>query len=811
MTRPWNIERRFDEPCRHPRLETARLIFRWRWLGTQRLLPLAATTLTLPFLTCHLGAAPESWRALTLTIKPAAVGTQLVRSSLPLPRGFLREGDTLVGDDRKKKIELGVRPLSWYQADSSDAKSARRAIVTFPYSFKTAAPVQFTLRPATAKHKKTSRLRVDFALEQEQLVVKHSGGPVVNLRLVAPARNSTAPARRETVESNVYYRWERFFLPDTQWPRVVEVRADALGGIVVIAHLQRNLPKDGRAPDLGWEAEIPFAGKSYLSTGQGNPTTLGSQLVTHSYTNGVPCALYFDNDNYRIYHPAAAQKRRGRSEAEKMENRLLYRYWRCTADERVPMQPASWQRAELVISPATVAPLTAALLSPHKIAPPVGLWDDLYATGQPLDLKDEPELAAALNYHHLAIIRSMAIGDDWGNVTGYGDGQEHGGAFGMNRLNHCPPIFQEAWRSGDRRLLETALLWCDNFYDQSIWWGEKGRGGTRYNNIIARRQTPPDNDQTYMWRSNDAVDFCTKGYDAFWLAYEENGDPRMSEALEAQVNYALDRVHADRGECRNIGDAREFLRLYRYTSEKRYLERSLDLFRELRTKISERDLFDQGGKPLSSEPPFIDDDEAGMHVGYAKPYIIGYALAGLPELATLAPQEPKLRGVVSAVADFLAESQDPLGGWRYPHPRSSYLIMSQGIEHAWQLVQADRFLGPQEKHLDAIERVLRQRILGWQRTQKILNGLGGWEEATGKIKSRAELYQLYKKPDDRDFTRDYREGGAGWGGSSPEGLVYFPDVLAFYLKHRPAARLLAPPRPDEPLALVLGRAPQNKP
>jgi len=66
--------------------------------------------------------------------------------------------------------------------------------------------------------------------------------------------------------------------------------------------------------------------------------------------------------------------------------------------------------------------------------------------------------------------------------------------------------------------------------------------------------------------------------------------------------------------------------------------------------------------------------------------------------------------------------------------------------------------------------------------------------ATGKIKDRTELYQLYKKPEDRDFSRDYRDGEAGFGSSAPEGLVYFPEVLAFYLQHRRASRLLAPPK-----------------
>jgi hypothetical protein len=49
-------------------------------------------------------------------------------------------------------------------------------------------------------------------------------------------------------------------------------------------------------------------------------------------------------------------------------------------------------------------------------------------------------------------------GDDWGNITAYEDGRESCSALGMNRLNHCPPIFQEGYRSGDRQLLEEAVL-----------------------------------------------------------------------------------------------------------------------------------------------------------------------------------------------------------------------------------------------------------------------------------------------------------------------------------------------------------------
>jgi hypothetical protein len=163
------------------------------------------------------------------------------------------------------------------------------------------------------------------------------------------------------------------------------------------------------------------------------------------------------------------------------------------------------------------------------------------------------------------------------------------------------------------------------------------------------------------------------------------------------------------------------------------------------------------------------------------------------------------------VADFLAETVDPSGGWRYPHPRSSKVLISQGIEHAWHLTQAARALGAESKWLDAIETVLRARIQAWLRSGRILSGLDGWEISTGRVQTADELYELYRKPSDRDPTRDYSEGRVSLGSAPPEGLVYFEDVLAFYLEHRPASRLLTPPREDEPLGRVLARIPEKSP
>src|SRR5262245_50229225 len=49
-----------------------------------------------------------------MTLWPAAVGRQLVRVSLPLPRGMLGEGAAVVVSDGKRDLRAAVRALTWH-------------------------------------------------------------------------------------------------------------------------------------------------------------------------------------------------------------------------------------------------------------------------------------------------------------------------------------------------------------------------------------------------------------------------------------------------------------------------------------------------------------------------------------------------------------------------------------------------------------------------------------------------------------------------------------------------------------------------
>src|SRR5690348_7177777 len=92
-------------------------------------------------------AAAAASDGVAMTITPAASGRQLVRVSLPLPRGFLRKGQTLEVRAGARSTRSAVRVLTEHPPIGKEPRSARRAMVTFPYVFGSRSPVRFDLRP----------------------------------------------------------------------------------------------------------------------------------------------------------------------------------------------------------------------------------------------------------------------------------------------------------------------------------------------------------------------------------------------------------------------------------------------------------------------------------------------------------------------------------------------------------------------------------------------------------------------------------------------------------------------------------------
>ena len=87
-----------------------------------------------------------------------------------------------------------------------------------------------------------------------------------------------------------------------------------------MAHLQRSLPGDGYAPDLGWDIHVESVHPNLpcrMVEGSSAPVTVGTETLTHSFVTETPSALLLEGGGYRLYHPAAPFKRRGRIEAQR--------------------------------------------------------------------------------------------------------------------------------------------------------------------------------------------------------------------------------------------------------------------------------------------------------------------------------------------------------------------------------------------------------------------------------------------------------------------------------------------------------------
>ena len=738
-------------------------------------------------------------------VKIDTPGNKLIRVSLPFVSGAFPEESAIKVSCKDKEIIPAFRVLTVHPGKPV---FVRRALLTFPFNFQKAGVYLFTvssdkkrLTPKPHRDLETLPLilkthNVEVKIGVEQIRLKYHDGAEYKAEFIGPALTANARPKAEIIEDTEHYIWARLLVPDSKWPRIIEVRIDTFGTVAVQAHLQRLLSDDGTAPDIGWKIE--------QITGSGFKKSL-----EHSFAEGKDFNQKTSNGRYEVYFPTAPFKRRGVVTVDNKTSTI--QYLRCRLSEQVPFQELSWRRAEFVIGSSGNTRLNYLLEPEVDITIQPEIYDSIYSCGRTADLSKWPVLLSLTQYTHQMIQRHVMVGDDFGNISD-SMSDEHGSVFGMNRLNHCSAIFEESYRTGNNTLRDIAVQWCSNFNDLTIYWGDRdGCGGTRYPGVNGGWARLPSEekhvgDKSFMWRSNCSVDFCTKGFDSFFYAYEETGDPRMLAALNTQLAYSTEYVHSDRGQTRNIGVAADFMKLYKFTGLRTYSDEAMRLFRELRNLLFVNYLFDQGGQPLSKNLPFIDIDDVGYKYGYPKPYILGYALEALSDLLIERPDEPKLYETVKSLSDFFAENVDPAGGWRYPHANSSRLPLMLGMEHSAQLCRAGKVLEMRgesiDKLLDAIELVLSAQANIYNKIGTFSNGLEGWEHSTGILKEGKTINDLYKTPAERNPSRDYTEGKISIGNASIDGMVYIGEVLNFYLQHRPAERLF---KPNVQLTKVLDR------
>lgn len=730
------------------------------------------------------------------TIKVNNPSRQFIRVSIPFPYGKMKETNKVVLQSQGAEILADCRVLTTYGGGEG---FIRRAILSFIDDFQETEKQYFVLSRNQETHEDTNKpLQIGdnrFEYDGKQILVHREKEQPIKISLICPEEKTTSlDIKQEIVEYGEHYLWVRWLQWDASYPKIVELRANSVGQFAVRVSLQRWAKEDGYAPEFGLNIE----GQGKLSKIIENGITQLHEPYNYELKEGKDIS-FATGTGKNVYFPDAVAWRKGVIHAEPTSNGWKIIYLRSREADKVPHQPMAWRTASLYVGPSDMPVWNELLEPPIACCVPISLWKSAYACEEIAEPENEL-LKEMVRWHRNAMAVARLYGDDFGNVST----MPVNSVFGMNRLNHNTEIFYESLRTANPEIRKTFLLWCQNYTQLSIWWGEMEKsnfGGTRYNNIRGRDAKIHADDNTFMWRSNDSVTFCTKGIENLLFAYEETGDPFYACGLKGQIEYAKENVHANTGECRNIGCVKDFMVLYHTLGKQEYAQHALRLFRELREKLCDNNLFSQGGEPLKEKVPFIQNDQTGYKNPFPKPYILGYALQGLPSLYKEFPDEPRLYETIEAVARFIAESGDPVGGWRYPHPRSPLIFIGQGIEHAHQLVTACSVLEGKSPYfelcLDRIEAVLQSRIAGLIRNQCVLNSIGAWEYATGKFESGKNLEEVYKTFDERDYSRDYIEGNISCTDVlPPEGVVFFASVLNYYLKHRKAEQALNISQPE---------------
>ncbi len=729
------------------------------------------------------------------TLATNLIGRRFVRVSVTLPFGFLREGEgILLKDAEGRLLRFDYRVLTTY---GGEPKYVRSVVLSFIDEFLSGTKEYYLVKGdklgvGGKNAEGSSGIFIgsnEFVFDGEKLIVSTSSGVVEMCPFVNVERVDKEAVITEVVESGEFYKWIRWLVWDRRYPRILELRANLLGQFALKLSVQRVAEEDGYAPEFGVKI-VGSGGIYYLENGK-------SEVVFERFRREINenQKIEFGSDSFLIGFPDAHCWGKGEIVAEVGDGgKWEVTYYRCREKDKVPHQPMAWRTACVYMGPIGEAIWNELLEGNVRLVSPDGVYK--ICEEEKFSLPENEILKRCIDWHREAMKSARLYGDDFGNICSL----PQNSVFGMNRLNHNTEIYKEYLRTGDADIRKTFLLWCQNFAQLSIWWGNYGTndfGGTRYNNIRASDPSKHADDKTFMWRSNNSVSFCTKGFANFLFAYEETGDPFYATALNWQTEYAKKSVKANTGECRNVGVVDDFMLLYKVLGREEYKEEGLRLFRELREKLNDEYLFSQGGQPILKEVPFIDDDQTGYKNPFAKPYILGYALQGLPELYKYCPDEERLYETIEAVAKFLAETVDPSGGWRYPHPKSGRVLISQGVEHAHQLVKACKVLRGKsqyyQKCVEAIERVLQARVLGFIHKNSILSGLNSWEYSGGLVKTGENLEKIYSRFEEKDYSRDYSEGQIIFSDSiAPEGVVYFATVLNFYLEERDSVRLLAP-------------------
>ena len=250
--------------------------------------------------------------------------------------------------------------------------------------------------------------------------------------------------------------------------------------------------------------------------------------------------------------------------------------------EGLMIQEGAWRFSELVIAPVEREVLAAMLDDPVYAHADWRLYDAVYGTGEPLEVK-HPVLRDCVEKVVYALQDMQMKGDDLGSMPWSWDpGRSSPDYTSPVRLNHSLYVWEDWFRGGDPRLRQVAHDWLRNYHDVGMYWGPNPDyyGACRRGNLW--RDRPGHGPGTFNPRFPSGPIYVHKGWSNFYLMYEETGDPRYRDAAEAATEWSIEHQHAGLSYTRTIGVVADAMKMYEYTGDEKHLANALHLGRPSR-------------------------------------------------------------------------------------------------------------------------------------------------------------------------------------------------------------------------------------
>ncbi len=599
-----------------------------------------------------------------------------------------------------------------------------------------------------------------------------------------PDLGSPAGTTLTVLDAGPHYVWLRYNTDGEKWSREIDVEINRFGQVQLTHRLQVHVPGNSWTPDFGFDltaygartADPPSRAVHFMARDYSASFADSPELI-------VPLTLA-DGIEICAANPLAIRQNRGALSCEMSAGQVRIRSNRNESVEDLDenglmIQEGQWRVSWLTIAPVGRDEMAWRLDEPLRTHADWRLYDAVYHTGAPLDV-EAPLIRRAVDKYVRAMQGMSISGDDWGNMTSWSPQRDGQAINSQVRYNHCRYVWEEYFRGGDPRLLDIARDWSENYRNLSIYWGPNDDyyGGSRRGRALRDEPGSPHGPGSYMVRFNNAIGWLTKGFAAFWLAYEETGDPRFRDAAEAQARWSADHVTCLRREMRSVGVIADYSKLYEYTGNELHLEQAVRLWEEFRQGQMDNLLFTQHGKEATGDHLYIHSDAYGYQHQFVKPYMVQYAANSLPYLLEHRPDDRHLRDTIVALNDWMATHRQPGGGWGYPHYLTAGMQWNNEYCHGIMVAYE---LQPKDIYLEAVRENVAPVVQLLEVHAEVPRGLNPWESAAGiDQQQRAERYHLAT---DRDPMRDYEEGQIKFG-QSPDNCVYFAVLLRDYLRCR---------------------------